>query len=58
MIKLVTSFFLIIFLVSCKIQQTDQILDILPDKETIKKAVKIPENKVSKKSTNELNQKK
>ena len=36
MIKLVTSFFLIIFLVSCKIQQTDQILDILPDKETIK----------------------
>ena len=58
MIKLVTSFFLIIFLVSCKIQQTDQILDILPDKETIKKAVKIPENKVLKKSTNELNQKK
>tara|TARA_B100001778_G_scaffold25102_1_gene18470 strand:+ start:377 stop:1309 length:933 start_codon:yes stop_codon:yes gene_type:complete len=57
-IKLVTSFFLIIFLVSCKIQQTDQILDILPDKETIKKAVKIPENKVLKKSTNELNQKK
>ena len=58
MIKLVTSFFLIIFLVSCKIQQTDQILDILPDKETIKKAVKIPENKILKKSTNELNQKK
>ena len=58
MIKLVTSFFLIIFLVSCKIQQTDQILDILPDKETIKKAVKIPENKVLKKSTNPLNQKK
>ena len=58
MIKLVTSFFLIIFIVSCKIQQTDQILDILPDKETIKKAVKIPENKVLKKSTNELNQKK
>ena len=58
MIKLVTSFFLIIFIVSCKIQQTDQILDILPDKETIKKAVKIPENKILKKSTNELNQKK
>ena len=58
MIKLVTSFFLIIFLVSCKIQQTDQILDILPHKETIKKAVKISENKVLKKSTNELNQKK
>ena len=58
MIKLVTSFFLIIFLVSCKIQQTNQILDILPDKETIKKAVKIPDNKVLKKSTNELNQKK
>ena len=58
MIKLVTSFFLIIFLVSCKIQQTDQILDILPDKETIKKAVKIPENKVLKNSTNELTQKK
>ncbi len=58
MIKLVTSFFLIIFLVSCKIQQTNQILDILPDKETIKKVVKIPENKVLKKSTNELNQKK
>ena len=31
MIKLVTSFFLIIFLVSCKIQQTNQILDILPE---------------------------
>ena len=58
MIKLVTSFFLIIFLVSCKIQQTDLILDILPDKETIKKAVKIPENKVLKKSTNDLNLKK
>ena len=58
MIKLVTSFFLIIFLVSCKIQQTDQILDIIPDKETIKKAVKIPEKKVLKKSTDELNQKK
>ena len=58
MIKLVTSFFLIIFLASCKIQQTDQILDILPYKETIKKAVKIPENKVLKKSTNELYQKK
>ena len=50
--------FLIIFLASCKIQQTDQILDIIPDKETIKKAVKIPKNKVLKKSTNKLNQKK
>ena len=58
MIKLVTSFFLIIFLVSCKLQQTDQILDIIPDKETIKKVVKIPKKKVLKKSTNELNQKK
>ncbi|MDC0037671.1 septal ring lytic transglycosylase RlpA family protein [Alphaproteobacteria bacterium] len=58
MTKLVTSFFLITFLVSCKIQQSDQILDIIPDKEIIKKAVKIPEKKVLKKSTNELNQKK
>ena len=40
MIKLVTSFFLIVFLASCKIQKTDQILDIIPDKETIKKVVK------------------
>ena len=57
MIKLVTSF-LIIFLVSCKMQQTDQILDIIPDKEEIKKIVKIPEKKVIKKSTDKLNQKK
>ena len=58
MIKLVTSIFLIIFVVSCKIQQTDQILDIIPDKEAIKKMVKIPEKKVLKQSTDELNQKK
>ena len=58
MIKLVTSFFLIMFLVSCKIRQADQILDIVPDKETIKKTVKIPEKRALKKSTNELNQKK
>ena len=39
-------------------QQTDQILDIIPDKEAIKKIVKIPEKKVIKKSTDKLNQKK
>ncbi len=58
MIKLVISFFLIIFLVSCKIQKTNQILDIIPDKESIKKVVKIPEKKDLKESTNELNKKK
>jgi len=57
-IKLVISFFLIIFLVSCKIQKTNQILDIIPDKESIKKVVKIPEKKDLKESTNELNKKK
>ena len=39
-------------------QQTDQILDIIPDKEAIKKIVKIPEKKVTNKSTNKLDQKK
>ncbi len=58
MIKLVTNFFLIIFLVSCKMQQTDQILDIIPDKEAIKNIVKIPEKKVIKKSEDNLSQKK
>ena len=57
MIKLVTSF-LIIFLVSCKMQQTDQILDIIPDKEAIKKIVKIPEKKIIKNSAETQNQKK
>ncbi len=39
-------------------QQTDQILDIIPDKEAIKKIVKIPEKKVTNKSSNKLDQKK
>ena len=58
MIKLVTSFFLFTFLVSCKMQQTDQILDIIPDKEAIKKIVKIPEKKIIKNSAETQNQKK
>jgi len=57
-IKLVTSFFLFTFLVSCKMQQTDQILDIIPDKEAIKKIVKIPEKKIIKNSAETQNQKK
>ena len=39
-------------------QQTDQILDIIPDKEAIKKIVKIPEKKVIKNSVETQNQKK
>ena len=39
-------------------QQTDQILDIIPDKEAIKKIVKIPEKKIIKNSAETQNQKK
>ena len=57
MTKLVTSVLILFLLISCKIQQSNQLPEIIPDKKIIKKIIKIPEKKQSKKTINKFEEK-